>query len=167
MKTNLICLLLTKHEGLSWSMAISFLQKRKYSQENSLILVVKGFCFKLDQPCQQNRVSFHYSGLKIEFGKFLKWRFNIQSMTFWPLVLHILILLFLKTKLHQDLLVEWTQTYIMWKRIGSICQRLHQKDLSDHCLATVWPLSDQWRDKLKNCCEVKYCLRNLLRVHRR
>ena len=30
-------------------------------------------------------------------------------MTFWPLVFHILIFLFLKTKLHRDLLVEWTQ----------------------------------------------------------
>ena len=50
-------------------------------------------------------------------------------MTFWPLVFHILIFLFLKTRLHRDLLVEWTQTYIMWEQIGSICKlkRLHRK----------------------------------------
>ena len=50
-------------------------------------------------------------------------------MTFWPLVFHILIFLFLKTRLHRDLLVECTQTYIMWEQIGSICKlkRLHRK----------------------------------------
>ena len=50
-------------------------------------------------------------------------------MIFWPLVFHILIFLFLKTKLHRDLLVEWTQTYIMWEQIGSICElkRLQRK----------------------------------------
>ena len=96
-----------------------------------VILVVKGFSFKWDQACQQNCVSFHHSGLEIEFGKSLKWCFKIQAMTFWPLVFHILIFLFLKTKLHRDLLVEGTgtQTYIMWEQIGSICElkRLQRK----------------------------------------